>query len=421
MGANTRPTPGRLSRLLSILLPILLLAAGILLYKTLQASRPQPAAITPVEKVWTVRTQSAHMASHQPVLTLYGRVESPRMTRLTAAVTAFVQQVYHDEGQPVRQGVLLIQLDPRDSQLQVQQREADLIAIEAQISAEHIRHQADQNALKIETRLQALSHRAVKRFENLARRKVASEEQLDDARRTLQQQALALNSRQQALNDHPNRLAQLKATRQRRQAELDSARLDLQRTRISAPFDGRIASLQAVPGDRVRSGDPLLSLYNPARLEIRAQVPDRILPAIRKALANPALLSASARLGGRQIHLRLDRLASEVDGGRAGVDALFTVQEPQQLEPGRALPLQLQLPAQHNVIALPPQALYGQSRIYRIIEGRLDGLQVERIGNTTSQNGDTRILVRSPQLQPDDTIVITQLPNAITGLKVKEA
>lgn len=421
MGANTRPTPGRLSRLLSILLPILLLAAGVLLYKTLQASRPQPAAITPVEKVWTVRTQSAHMASHQPVLTLYGRVESPRMTRLTAAVTAFVQQVYHDEGQPVRQGVLLIQLDPRDSQLQVQQREADLIAIEAQISAEHIRHQADQNALKIETRLQALSHRAVKRFENLARRKVASEEQLDDARRTLQQQALALNSRQQALNDHPNRLAQLKATRQRRQAELDSARLDLQRTRISAPFDGRIASLQAVPGDRVRSGDPLLSLYNPARLEIRAQVPDRILPAIRKALANPALLSASARLGGRQIHLRLDRLASEVDGGRAGVDALFTVQKPQQLEPGRALPLQLQLPAQHNVIALPPQALYGQSRIYRIIEGRLDGLQVERIGNTTSQNGDTRILVRSPQLQPDDTIVITQLPNAITGLKVKEA
>jgi len=421
MDANTRPAPGRLGRLLRILLPVLLLAAGVLVYKTLQASRPQSVAVSPVEKVWTVRTLPAQLASHQPVLTLYGRVESPRMTRLTAAVTAFVQQVYHDEGQPVRQGALLIQLDPRDSQLQVQQREADLAAIEAQINAEHIRYQADQSALKIETRLLALARKAVKRFENLARRKVGSEEQLDDARRNLQQQALALNSRQQALNDHPNRLAQLNATRQRRQAELDSARLDLQRTRINAPFNGRIAALQAVPGDRVRSGDPLLSLYNPARLEIRAQVPDRILPAIRSALNTPSLLSASARLGERQISLRLDRLASEVDGGRAGVDALFTVQEPQQLEPGRALPLQLQLPAQHNVIALPPQALYGQSRIYRITEGRLDGLQVERIGNTTSQNGDTRILVRSPQLQPDDTIVITQLPNAISGLKVKEA
>ncbi len=421
MDANTRPEPTRLNRLLRIALPLLLLAAGVLVYKTLQASRPQPVTVVPVEKVWTVHTQPARPASHQPVLTLYGRVESPRMTRLTAAVTAFVLQVYSDEGQPVSKGALLVQLDPRDTQLLVQQREADLAAINAQINTEQVRHQADQNALKIETELLALSRRAVKRFENLARRKVGSEEQLDDARRNWQQQALALNSRRQALNDHPNRLAQLKATRQRRQAELDSAQLDLQRTQISAPFDGRIAALQAVPGDRVRSGDPLISLYNPARLEIRAQVPDRFLDSIRNALHNPSQLGATARLSERVIRLRLNRLASEVDGGRAGVDALFTVDEPQQLEPGRALPLQLHLPAQHNVVALPPQALYGLDRIYRVIDGRLDGLQIERIGSTTSSNGDTRVLVRSLQLQPDDSIVITQLPNAISGLKVKEA
>ena len=423
MDDSTHPpkTRTRLSRLLGWTLPVLLLAIGFTVFNALKAAKPKPPAKAIEEKVWTVRTVTANLTNHQPVLTLYGRVESPRMTRLTAAVTAFVERVNFDEGQSVATGELLIKLDDRDAELLLHQREADLAAIKAQIEAEKVRHQADQRALSIETELLALSARAVDRFENLAKRKVGSEDQLDNARRTYQQQALALNSRRQALNDHPNRLAQLEANYQRVAAQLNSAQLDLSRTRILAPFDGRITRLQTSPGDRVRSGDPLISLYNPQRLEIRAQIPNRYLDTIRQALSQPQQLSATAQLETARVSLHLDRLAGEVGGGRAGIDALFKVTGESRLEPGRALQLQLQLPSLKQVAALPPQALYGLDRIYRVTDGRLDALQVERVGNLTGDDGEPYVLVSSPQLRNGDTIVTTQLPNAISGLKVKEA
>jgi len=421
MEVQSQPVLSWRNRVIRIVLPVLLLLAGALAFKTLKASRPEPPVQAQTERAWTVRTQQAQLQPLHPQLTLYGRVESPRMTRLTAAVTAFVEQVYFDEGERVTAGDLLIQLDARDAQLLVQQREADLNAARARVDAEHVRHRADQKALKIEQELLALSRRAVRRFENLATRKVGSEEQLDDARRNWQQQALALNSRRQALSDHPNRLAQLEAEQQRTEALHESAKLDLQRTRVTAPFDGLISRRQAAPGDRVRSGDPLISLYNPGQLEVRAQIPDRHLGSIRSALDNPTPLAAIALQNGDRIALQLSRLASEVDGGRAGVDALFQVVGPQPLEPGRTLTLQLQLPALPELLALPPQALYGLNRIYRVVDGRLEGIQVERIGSRTDPQGNTRILVRSPQISSGDSIVITQLPNAIPGLKVKEA
>ena len=47
--------------------------------------------------------------------------------------------------------------------------------------------------------------------------------------------------------------------------------------------------------------------------------------------------------------------------------------------------------------------------------------QIERVGEQRNADGDTRVLVRSPDLQPGDRIVITQLPNAMDGLRVNVA
>ncbi|MCV6588947.1 MAG: biotin/lipoyl-binding protein [Marinobacterium sp.] len=406
--------------LLRILLPVLLVTIGILSYRSLKASRPVTPPVAPQEKIWAVRTQVAELQAAQPVLTLYGRVESPRMTRLSAAVTAFITALEVDEGAQVSAGQLLIQMDDRDARLQLQQQQADLDAVDARIQAETVRHRSDQQALKIETELLALSRRTVKRFENLARRKVGTEEQLDNARRTLQQQALTLNSRRQALADHPNRLAQLQAEYQRSQARRDQAALELERTRIKAPFAGRIARINIAPGDRVRNGDRLLTLYNPARLEVRAQLPAQHLAGIRTALQQHPL-QAVTRSDGQTIALQLKRLASEVDGGRAGVDALFQINTVSPPEPGRTLQLELQLPIQSQVLALPPRALYGLNRIYRVVDNRLQGIQVERLGSRPDADGEPQILVRSPRLQAGDRIVTTQLPNAIAGLKVRDA
>lgn len=403
------------------ILPILFIALAIAVFVLLKMSKPQAPSRPVQEKVWSVNTQVAEPSNHQPTLTLYGKIEAPRMSSLTAAVTAFVATVDIDEGSNIKKDQLLAQLDNRDAKLVVAQREADVSNYQAQLAAEKIRFESDEKTLQIQKNLVHLSGKAVKRYENLIKRKVASQDKLDSARRDYQQQVLSLTQREQAIADHPNRINQIESQLHRAIAQLDSAKLDLSRTDIRAPFDGRIASLSIAPGDRVRSGDPMLSLYSYERLEVRAQIPNRILPLFRgKADLNN--ISASGLLDGQIIKLQLNRVAAEVNSGNAGIDAFFRLTDTEQIpEPGRSLSIKLNLPPTADSIAIPPMALYGLNRIYKIVDNRLVAVEVDRIGDTQLSDGQPAVLIRTTDIKAGDLILTTQLPNAITGLRVKEA
>ncbi len=88
------------------------------------------------------------------------------------------------------------------------------------------------------------------------------------------------------------------------------------------------------------------------------------------------------------------------------------------MRPGELLALELILPTEANVIAVPYQAIYGNSRIYQVIEDRLQAVDVQTIGQTRVDGGPTQALIRSATIKSDDLIAITHLPNAISGLKV---
>ncbi len=83
--------------------------------------------------------------------------------------------------------------------------------------------------------------------------------------------------------------------------------------------------------------------------------------------------------------------------------------------------LVLTLPTQDAVVALPHEALYGMDRVYTIVEKRMEGVVVERVGEIRSSTGERRVLVRGPTLAEGADVVITQLPNAIEGLRVRIA
>ena len=408
------------STALKWILPLVIIGVAIAVFMFLKMTKPQAPSRPTTEKIWTVSTIPAALGLHPPSLTLYGKVESPRLSNVTAAVTAFVKHVYTDEGLAIQPDELLVQLDDSDAQLLIQQRQADVDNIIAQIEAEKVRHKTDLQSLAIEKNLLSLRLKTVRRYENLIKRKLTSQEQLDAARRDYQQQALSIAQREQSIADHPNRLQQLDSQLMRTTSLLDQAKLDLARTQIKAPFHGRVSSLNVSPGDRVRAGDPVIGFYSLDRLEVRAQIPNRILPLLRQ---NDALqqVSASGQIDNQTIELRLDRIAAAVNSGRAGVDGFFSIQNtPYQPTLGRSLAINVTLPAIADVVPVPPTALYGLNKIYRVVDERLESLQVNRVGDSVDANGKPVVLIASPAIKTGDRLVITQLPNAITGLRVKE-
>lgn len=123
-------------------------------------------------------------------------------------------------------------------------------------------------------------------------------------------------------------------------------------------------------------------------------------------------------MAGHNVQLTLDRLAGEADP--SGIDGLFRVtQNPDRLRLGNLLKLHLQRPVQQDLVPIPFQAIYGNNRIYLLKEGRMQGLDVETVGQYFTTEAPPALLIRNPEIQPGDKIISTHLPNAVSGLKVK--
>ena len=202
---------------------------------------------------------------------------------------------------------------------------------------------------------------------------------------------------------------------------LSQAQLDVDRAFIKAPFNGRIANLSVSLGDRVRVGDNLLSIYDLDHLEVRAQIPGRYLKQIRDDLANGKTLKAVSVLDGRVLTFELNRLSGETRQDSGGVDGLFSLVKDQKstLALGTFIELSLTLGTQDNVIVMPFNALYGLNRVYRIKDGYLEVVKISRVGEYEDSDGQTQLLIRGDNLNEGDRVVSTQLPNAITGLRVE--
>jgi RND family efflux transporter MFP subunit len=414
---ETHPAPTGASR--RKLLPVLIIVLTGVVLAILQATRPEPPITEPQEKEWLVEVVSAEPVSEHPELSLIGKVESPFDSTLSAAVSADVAELLVREGDVVRTGDLLVQLDAREWRLYLEQRSAELVEIEAQRRSERNRHQADQDALAQERTLQQLADTQVERQTRLNQSQLVAQERIDDARSQQATRALSVVQRTLAIDDHPARMAQLEARLDKARAALERARLDLQRTEIRAPFEGTVTRLDVAPGERLQIGQTVLRLYDHRRTEIRAQLPERHIAQVRSALAEGQAITAAATQHGQRIALQLARISGHSASG--GIDLFLSPTDTTvpTLTLGATLSVNLSLPQLDQVVSLPLSALYGVNRIYRIEDGRLVLLEVEVAGKRYGVDEPDRILVRSPALGRGDRIITTQLPNAVTGLKVK--
>ena len=405
-------------------LPILVIIVVAICILALYFFKPSARAKVTPNNAWRVSVQKAHLSSNTPQLSLIGQVESPRATTLASPSNAYVNEVLVAEGNLVKKGQLLVTLDTSDEKLRLAQREADVADLNAQITAENNRFRSDIEALAIEKDLSKLANKASTRYGNLAKRQVGSDVQWDESKQAAGKQSLSLINRELAIQDHPNRLARLQAQLARVSALRDQSVLDLSRTQVVAPFNGRITKLPISPQNRLRTGDTVLTLYDTDAIEVRAQIPLKYLSIFEFALAQQKPIAGSFTSLGQSIPITLSRLSGAIEKGKGGIDGLFSIAinpQTQQAFPitvGRSLSISLELPAINKSIIVPTQAIYGQDRIYTVQNALLVSHQITRVGTQTSKDGSLRFLIDGANIKEGADILITQVPNAISGMEV---
>ncbi len=379
---------------------------------------PQPDKKEVLETAWPVTTMSALPRKFAPELSLYGRVETPRQSSLTPAITSHVETVPALEGSWVNKGDLLIQLDPTDTTLMVQRRQADLAESRANLATLELTVDENRQNLEHERNLYSLAKKKSARHEQLRKQLSISEETLNAVLSETNRQAISLGRQERLVKDADNQLARAMAQVSRTEAMLEEAEVNLERTRIVAPFSGRVTSVKVSPGELVGPGNIIVEMYDANHMEIRSQIPASNLSTIKQAIESGRTLSARINLGDEVLDATLARLSGEVVRGRSSVDGIFTVAGNSYLELGRAISLVLILPEISDSLLVPVQSMYGHERVFVVAEDRLKGVTVERLGELKDDRGNLNVLIRAPELTAGIPIVTSQLSNAITGLKV---
>ena len=204
-----------------------------------QNTNPQTQAATAAAtSVQTARLDSVWL---QPERSAAATVLARNESRLSAEVGGRVLSWGADVGATVRRGDLLLQIDPTDHELALQ------------------RAQAGRDAAM--SRLQ-LGLAQLQRARDLVAQGFFSKEALTqrETEVTLQQADLASA-----------------------EAQLRSARRQLARTRVLAPFAGTVVQRTAQVGEAVAPGTPLFVLVEGAAVELQAHVPPAELQGLRRA------------------------------------------------------------------------------------------------------------------------------------------
>ena len=183
------------------------------------------------------------------VIDAIGAVEPIRMTAVRSQVTGILEKIAFKEGQDVKEGDLLFQIDSRPFRGSLNAAMADLQ--KAKVQLETARSQ-------------------VARYQGLTTGQMVSKEQfqkIQDEARAVEAEVLAAESR------------------------VSNARLQLEFSSIRAPLAGRTGNLNVDEGDLVRANDPgaLVTVNQVNPIYVTFGVPQQYLAAINRARAERSL------------------------------------------------------------------------------------------------------------------------------------
>lgn len=306
-----------------------------------------------------------------------GTVEPLQTVAVESQVGGVLLRAGFKEGDEVRPGQVLFQVDPAPYRAALQQAQGMLARDEAQLVA------ANEDA---------------RRFDALVRKEYVTTQQAEQARATA---------------------ASLEATVQGDSAAVQSARINLQNATIRSPIAGKAGSLLVRPGNLVRanSGTPLVTINQIHPILVRFAVPATQLDQIRRYRGKQLVVHATPAGGTTASTGILSFIDNAVDSatGTLLLKGSFDNQDG-ALWPGQFVKVALELYVQPDALVVPSTAVVaGQqgSYVFVVKPDRTTEIRDVRVARAA---GDVTVLEGG--LEPGEQVVTEGQLRLTAGAKV---
>jgi len=311
-----------------------------------------------------------------------GTVQAYNSVTVRARVDGEIQQIDFKEGQDVKQGDVLVQIDPRPYQAQLQQAQAKKAQDAAQLANAQLVLQRDAELIK---------------------NRVIDQQTYDTQRYSVTQlQALA------AADD----------------AAIYNAQTQLDYTRIVAPISGRIGLRLIDVGNMIHSSDSngILVINQVQPISVVFTLPQQDLAAVRKAQQGGKPLTVFALDRDNFSTLAtgvLEVVDNQIDAATATVKLKAKFENTDDaLWPGQFVNVRLQLGVESGAISVPDAAVQrGPNGSYVYVIGPDETVSMRTIATGASENGSTLV---TSGLKGGERIVVDGQYRLQPGAKVTE-
>src|SRR5581483_9098340 len=226
-----------------------------------------------------VRTATTTRGIIRSVISTNGKIEPAQNFEAHAPVATTVKRVLIHEGDHVKKGQLLLQLDDADARSQAARAMAQMKAAQAEVaSVQHGGTQeeiytVDAQLVKARTDRDA-AQRNLQAMQSLEQKGAASAGEVREAENALKRADAELNLLQQKQKDRYSQpeVARVEAQKSEAQAAHDAAEDVLAKSNLQAPFDGIVYALAVRQGVFVQAGDLLLQEADLSKVLVRAYV-----------------------------------------------------------------------------------------------------------------------------------------------------
>lgn len=232
----------------------------------------------------TVNVEKIERRDLDSTVSASGKVQPKRNVKISAETSGKVVNLAVNDGDLVKKGQLLLQIDPRNLETAVQNREASLATQRSQL--DQMKAQTDN--LKINLRQ---SQDALQRAEGLAKQGLIPREQLERAQNDVKMRETDLKVNEQSIRAQEQRIKQ-------EEANLNSANYDLNKVRIVSPIDGLVVRRNieegetAVVGTMNNAGTVLLEIADLSVIETEIEVDETEIPDLK--IGQPAKITIDA-------------------------------------------------------------------------------------------------------------------------------
>ncbi|HEY2419653.1 MAG TPA: efflux RND transporter periplasmic adaptor subunit [Steroidobacteraceae bacterium] len=350
----------------------LILGAGALIALALGVARithePATAAAPPPPAGVAVEVATAARATVPLYIEGLGNVQAFYTANITARVDGELQSVAFTEGQTVKKGQLLAQIDPRPNQAALDQAIATESRDRAQLES---------------------AQRALARSEKLAPENLASQATLDMQRGTVQQLQ-----------------AQVKVDR----AVIDNARTQLAYTSIVSPIAGRTGIRKVDPGNNVHASDStgIVVVTQVQPISVVFTLPEDELLTVSQALAaGQVAVTALSRDDKTQLDTgALSLIDNQIDPNTATMrlKAIFPNLH-NSLWPGQFVNVRVLAREQKDVLTVPSAAIqHGPDGLFTYVVKADSTVEVRPLKTGADSEG---VVIVTDGLSAGERVVIT--------------